>query len=252
MPDGASFVVVKEVRELCIFSPHSVVRDPPFSRIDLISCRNLLIYFGVQFQNQVVPLFHYALRPDGYLFLGSAENVSHFTDLFAPVDKRHRLFRSRSDAPLGVRLPLIVSALRAAQGSEADRRAHPPGNLALRQMAEGHVLERYAPPHVVVNHDGDIVYYSARTGKYLEAPAGQPTRQAVTIARRGLRLDLRTLLREATETGKPVARAGIAVETDDGNVQLVGLKIEPINPSPQGDSLYLILFLDEGRPSHPR
>ncbi len=246
VPDGASFVVAKEVRELCIFSPHSVVRDPPFSRIDLISCRNLVIYFGPQFQDQVLPLFHYALQPDGFLFLGSAENVSNFSDLFAPVDKRHRLFRSRSDAPLGVRLPLMVTAMRTARGDEKERRAYPPGNQALRQMAESHVLERYAPPHVVVNQDGDIVYYSARTGKYLEAPAGIPTRQAVTIARRGLRLDLRTLLREATETGRAVARAGIAVETDDGHVQLVGLKIEPINAAANGDSLYLILFMDEG------
>ena len=81
MLDGGSYVVSKDVRELCVFSPHSVIRDPPFSRIDLISCRNLLIYFGPDVQNQVIPTFHYALRQDGYLFLGSAENVSQFDDL---------------------------------------------------------------------------------------------------------------------------------------------------------------------------
>jgi two-component system CheB/CheR fusion protein len=248
VPDGASYVVTKEVRELCIFSPHSIVRDPPFSRIDLVSCRNLLIYFGQQFQNQVVPLFHYALQPEGYLFLGTAENVSNYNDLFTPVDKRLRLFRSRSDAPMSSRLPLMVTALRAAQGLDPDARRHGPNNQALRQMAEGHVLERYTPPHIVVNQDGDIVYYSSRTGKYLEAPAGMPTRQAVTIARRGLRLDLRTLLREATETGRPVARASIAMETDEGHVQFVGLKIEPLNPLASGDPLFLILFIDEGSP----
>ena len=89
--------LAKEVRDLCIFSPHSVIRDPPFSRIDLVSCRNLLIYFGVDVQNQVIPTFHYALRPGGYLFLGTSENVSQFDDLFAPVEKKHRIFRRRAD-----------------------------------------------------------------------------------------------------------------------------------------------------------
>ena len=97
----------KEVRELCIFSPHSVIRDPPFSRIDLVSCRNLLIYFGADVQNQVIPIFHYALRPGGYLFLGTAENVSQFGDLFAPVEKKHRIFRTpRSTSRRRIRLPL--------------------------------------------------------------------------------------------------------------------------------------------------
>ncbi|MGH6678122.1 MAG: CheR family methyltransferase, partial [Bradyrhizobium sp.] len=113
--DGGSFVVSKDVRELCIFSPHSVVRDPPFSRIDLISCRNLLIYFGVEAQNQVIPTFHYALRPDGYLFLGSAENVSQFSELFTPIDKRHRLFRCRSDSAPTLRLPVALPGPRAGQ-----------------------------------------------------------------------------------------------------------------------------------------
>src|ERR1700758_1408356 len=104
--DGGRYVLSKDVRELCIFSPHSVIRDPPFSRIDLISCRNLLIYFGVEVQNQVIPTFHYALRPDGYLFLGSAENVGHFEDLFVPIEKKHRIFRRRSDVTAGIRLPV--------------------------------------------------------------------------------------------------------------------------------------------------
>jgi len=244
--DGASRVVAKDVRDLCIFSPHSVIRDPPFSRMDLISCRNLLIYFGVGIQNQVIPLFHYALRPDGYLFLGSAENISSFNDLFASLEKRHRLFRRRSDVAPSLRLPLMITALRTGLAGEKASARLPLGAVALRQAAEGHVLERHAPPHVVVNGDGDVVHFSARTGKYLEAPAGMPTRQIVTIARKGLRLDLRTLFREAVETGRSVARTGIVVETDDGHVQIVGLKIEPLGTDNGPDPLYLILFFDEG------
>ena len=219
--------------------------DPPFSRIDLISCRNLLIYFGLDIQNQVIPLFHYSLRPDGYLFLGSAENVSNFNDLFVPLEKRHRLFRRRSDVSSSLHLPMIVTGLRIGQTGDSEARRQPLGGVALRQAAESHVLEHYTPPHVVVSRDGDIVHYSGRTGKYLEAPIGIPTRQILTIARKGLRLDLRTMFREAVESGRTVARTGIAVETDEGNVQMVGLKIEPL-PVNGADPLYLVLFLDEG------
>ena len=118
--DGGSYVLSKDVRELCIFSPHSIIRDPPFSRIDLVSCRNLLIYFGADVQNQVVPTFYYALRPDGYLFLGSAENVSQFGDLFAPLDKRHRIFRRRSDVVSPIRLPLSLHGYANQPAVKAD------------------------------------------------------------------------------------------------------------------------------------
>ena len=97
--DGGSYVVTKEVRDLCIFSSHGVLRDPPFSRIDLVSCRNLLIYFGAEAQNRAIPIFHYALRPGGHLFLGTSENISGFDHLFTPVEKKHRLFRRADGAP---------------------------------------------------------------------------------------------------------------------------------------------------------
>ena len=208
MPDGGSYVVAKEVRDLCIFSPHSVIRDPPFSRIDLVSCRNLLIYFGPDVQEQVIPVFHYALRPEGYLFLGTAENIGQFADLFAAVEKKQRIFRRRADGAHGLRLPLLVAGMRLARPPGRSAGRPPLGGFALRQAVEGQVLERFAPPFVVVNRDGDIAYFSARTGKYLEAAAGAPTRQILTIARKGLRLDLRTALREAVEGGTTVVREG--------------------------------------------
>jgi two-component system CheB/CheR fusion protein len=244
--DGASFVVSTEIRELCVFSPHSVIRDPPFSRMDLVSCRNLLIYFGADIQNQVIPTFHYALRPDGYLFLGSAENVSQFEDLFIPIDKRHRIFRRRSDVLVTV--PRLPSLDRALAGPPADLvpRHGPVNGIGLRNAVDSQVLERFSPPHVLVNRDGDIVYYSNRTGKYFEAPAGLPTRQLLTLARRGLRLDLRSLFREAVETGETVSRHGVAVETDNLTVQIVNLTIEPLRVRGQGEPLYVVLFMDDG------
>jgi two-component system CheB/CheR fusion protein len=243
--DGGSYLVSKDVRELCIFSPHSVIRDPPFSRIDLVSCRNLLIYFGLDVQNQVIPTFHYALRPDGYLFLGTAENVSQFDDLFVPIDKKHRIFRRRADITSSIRLPIIVKALKPGQLNDLMPRRPPLTGLLLRQTVDEHVLDRFSPAHVIANRDGDVVYYSTKTGKYLEMPPGAPTRQLLTLARKGLRLDLRTAFREAVETGRRSSRKDVAVETESGGVQIVDILIESLRDSAT-EPLYVIVFVDQG------
>jgi two-component system, chemotaxis family, CheB/CheR fusion protein len=247
-PDGGAFVVAKEVRDLCIFSPHSVIRDPPFSRIDLVSCRNLLIYFGARVQRQVIPVFYYALRPDGYLFLGTAENVGPFDDLFVALDSRQRIFRRRSDVVANVRLPAMLGSLRAGYTAPADLALRRPlaGGSALRQAAESQILERFAPPHVVVSRDGDVVYYAPRTGKYLEAAAGAPTRQLLAMARKGLRLELQTTFRDAVETGRAVTRSDIPVEDADGRVQMITLTIEPLRGAAAGEPLFLVVFADQG------
>src|SRR5690606_1097836 len=194
--EGESFVLSSEVRELCIFSPHSVFRDPPFSRMDLISCRNLLIYFGPDIQNRVIPTFHYALRHGGFLFLGASESISQHTSLFATVDKKHRIFRSREHAspPRPTDLLRVSGPGRGDIPAEQLRRS---SLSSVRQSVESQVLARFAPAHVVANADGDVVYYSSRTGRYLEPPAGAPSQQLFAMAKRGLRVDLRAALREA-------------------------------------------------------
>src|SRR5438132_7075110 len=95
MSQGTSYVINKRIRDMCVFSSHSVVRDPPFSRMDLISCRNLLIYLNGELQDRIIPIFHYALKPNGFLFLGTSENITKHGDLFVPVDKKSRLFQRR-------------------------------------------------------------------------------------------------------------------------------------------------------------
>lgn len=244
--DGDGYVVNKQVRELCIFSPHNVLRDPPFSRIDLISCRNLLIYFGGEIQKQVIPTFHYSLRPGGYLFLGMSENVSQFSELFSPVEKRHRIFQRRADIAPPPRPALPLASLQSRGQPSAGPPRPQPGAAALRQAVDAQVLAQHAPAHVLVNRDGDIVYYSGRTGKYLEAAAGAPTRQILTLARKGLRLDLRTLLHAAVENGMPAVRRDVAVEDDEGRVQRVSLTVEPLAARHDTEPLYLVLFTDQG------
>ncbi|WP_233564657.1 CheR family methyltransferase [Achromobacter sp. K91] len=244
--DGDSYTVSKQLRDLCIFSPHSVLRDPPFSRIDLVSCRNLLIYFGGTIQKQVIPTFHYALRPGGYLFLGMSENASQFGDLFTHVDKRHRIFQRRSDMGLHRRPHFHLPAAGAVDRTEPAHRRALMGPGSLRQAIDQQVLGRHAPPHVLVNKDGDVVFYSARTGKYLEAAAGVPTRQVVTLAKKGLRLDLRALLNQAMTSGSPAERHNVAVEGEDGRIQLLRLSVEPLLENREDEPLYLVLFADEG------
>jgi two-component system CheB/CheR fusion protein len=245
--DNGSYQVMKDVRDLCIFSPHSVIKDPPFSRIDLVSCRNLLIYFGTDVQAQVIPIFHYSLRPGGYLFLGTSESTSQYSDLFVPLDKKHRIFRSRDDAAAMVRVPMMVRGFGHAglSGPISSDRAKLSG-IAVRQMVDSQVLERHAPPHVVINGDGEVLYYSMRTGKYLEQPPGAPSRQLLAMVRRGLRLDLRTAFNEAVEKKQIAIRKDVALETEDGRIQPVTITVEPISDRREDDHLYLVLFSDEG------
>jgi two-component system, chemotaxis family, CheB/CheR fusion protein len=244
--DDGSFTVNKQIRDMCIFSAHSVIRDPPFSRIDLISCRNLLIYLGAEFQSRVIPIFHFALKPGGYLFLGTSENISQFSDLFQRIDRKQRLFQRRDHTPTPLQFPLFVPGTRATIAGAEPRRDATSTAANLRRAVESRVLESFAPAHVVVNREGDIVHYSSRTGKYLEAAAGMPNRQLLASARRGLRLDLRHALQEAMETRRTVVREDVSVELDD-RYQTIRLTVEPIG-NHATDPLFLVLFADVGSP----
>ncbi len=233
--EGTSYVINKPIRDMVVFSSHSVVRDPPFSRMDLISCRNLLIYLNSELQGHVIPVFHYALKPGGFLFLGTSENIAQHADLFAPLDKRNRVFERRGDS-VRLQLPLLFKPHGAGPG-EGPREPVP---RSLRETVEARVLDRHMPPHVVTTREGDIVYFSANTGKYLEAPAGRPSRSLLAMGRKGLRLPLRSVLAEAVESGRPVSRDNISVELED-RTEFVKLTVEPMREG-DSESLYLIVF----------
>ncbi|HEV2098513.1 MAG TPA: PAS domain-containing protein, partial [Stellaceae bacterium] len=241
----AIYTLTKEVRDLCIFSLHSVIRDPPFSRIDLISCRNLLIYLDNDLQTQLVPVFHYALRPGGYLLLGSSENLTRHNELFTSIDKRHRIFQRRDNATNPDGLSLVMPGARPTHFQQRSPVRTTDG-MPLRQSVERQILDRYAPAHVVVNRAGDIVHYSTHTSKYLENAAGTPTRQVVAMARRGLRLELRSALNEAIETGRAQLRPRLSIDVED-HIQAVDLAIEPLLEI-DGEPLFLIVFTDVSAP----
>lgn len=247
--EEAVFSVNKGIRDMCVFSAHDVLRDPPFSRLDLVSCRNLLIYFGADLQARVLPIFHFALRPGGFLFLGTSENVSQHPDLFAAVEKKQRIFQRRDQVAGPLKAPQFARHAAAVADTYVGRTGVPTALTNLRNVVEGRVMERFAPAHVVVNREGDVLYYSARTGKYLEAAAGAPNRQLLAMARKGLRIELRTALREALETRRPVERPRLSLDVD-GRVQAIDLTIEPFGDN-EHDPLFLVLFQDIGAPAVP-
>lgn len=241
--EGTAYVVAKEVRDLCVFSPHNLIEDPPFSRMDLVSCRNLLIYFGQDLQNQVIPAFHYALKPGGYLFLGTSESIGQHQNLFATVNKKHRIFKAQpySGSPYRFSVPARHDNPIMDVSSDSAR-ANRYSTALLKQGIEAQVLERFSPAHVVVNADGDIVYYSAHTGKYLEAQQGVPSRQILGMARKGLRLDLRAALREAATTGKRVVRDHVALDDDAAKGEVARIIVDPLADRRIVEPLYIVLF----------
>jgi two-component system CheB/CheR fusion protein len=243
--DGATYVLRKEVRELAIFSPHSVLKDPPFSRIDLVSCRNLLIYLAEEAQAQVIPTFHYALRPGGYLFLGTSENVSQFRGLFTPIDPKQRIFQSRDDVVPSYHLSVLATG-KLASGSEPDLgRSRSLAPSSLRHTIQAQIMDRFSPAHVVVNAMGELIYLSGRTGRYLEAPPGTLSRNVLSMARRGLQGQLRSALHRCVETGTRVSQPGIRVHLEEDRVQVITLTVEPVADKGQA-SLFLIVFTNEG------
>ncbi|TMJ31955.1 MAG: chemotaxis protein CheR [Alphaproteobacteria bacterium] len=242
--EGSTYVINKGIRDLCVFSSHSVVRDPPFSHMDLISCRNLLIYLNSELQSEVIPVFHYALRPNGFLFLGSSENLTRHADLFTALDKKNRVFQRRDDGPSKLN---HLPALFKRHGLSAGERYREPVGRSLRQTIESRVLERYVPPHVVANREGDVIYYSGGTGSYLEAPPGRPNRSLIAMARKGLRLPLRSALHEAIEKGRTATRDAVALEGDE-HTDFVKLTVEPMRED-EGETLYLVVFTEIRAPA---
>ena len=252
--EGTSYVVNKSIRDVCVFSSHSVLRDPPFSRMDLISCRNLLIYLNSELQTHVIPILHYALKPNGFLFLGTSENVTQHGDLFSSIDKKSRIFQRRGDDAAMPHVPVLFRRPAVAGGGLAESKE--PTGRSVRQSMEARVLEHYSPAHVVVSREGDVINYSGGTGKYLEAPAGRPSRALMAMARKGLRQPLRSALQEAVESQRTAVRDNVELERA-GKSERVRITVEPLRGD-GNESLYLVVFGDlrlralEERPARPR
>ena len=241
--DGA-LQVTRELREVVLFSSHSFIKDPPFSRLDLISCRNVMIYLGQELQKKLIPLFHYALRPGGYLFLGPSESAASHKELFGTLDKKHRIFERKETLPRpAVTFPLAESSRPNLPG--ATSRRNPPEPAEERELPkrlERIILQRYRPACVTVKENGDAVYFSGRLGRYLDHPTGSPDVNLVNMAREGLRIPLRTALHKAVTSRERVVQRQISVQTN-GTVSQVDLTVEPLAEF-QSSNLYMVVFED--------
>jgi two-component system, chemotaxis family, CheB/CheR fusion protein len=227
------FKVKKDLRELCIISRHDITTQPPFARLDLISCRNVLIYFGAELQQRILGIFHYALKPEGFLWLGQSETPGTSSRLFNLVDKAHKLY-SKVAAP---RLQLVDRDFRIDRLQLPG--AHPRELKAHLDRADQLVLARFAPPGVVVNHELEILQFRGRTTPWLEPAAGQPTTHVLKLAHPSLLPALRTLLQVARKTNRTARKEKVALDSR----RSAGLEVSPLNPgAPEAQRQYLVLF----------
>ncbi len=236
--------ISKSVRDVCIFAKQNVTSDPPFSNLDLISCRNLLIYLEPVLQKRVLPLFHYALRPLGYLLLGNAESIAGYGSLFVPVDRERRIFAKR---PGSVRQFVDFGPrLREADGPAAETGLERPQSVDLQKEADRVVLGRYGPASVLINDDFEILQFRGRTSPYLEPAPGAASYNVLKMAREGLLVDLRTGIQKARRSGRPVRKEGLHVR-QDGSFRDVNLEVVPLRQDAPGFRHFLILFEDAPR-----
>ncbi|NJN45162.1 MAG: hypothetical protein HC808_00120 [Candidatus Competibacteraceae bacterium] len=222
-----------------------MINDPPFTDIDLLSCRNLLIYLGPHLQKKTFSVFHYALNPGGYLFLGPAENVSTHKELFDIVSARYRLCRSKETAvdQSSDRQPSPIPS--TGKRSRSDLPATDTKQLG--QITERILLDEFAPKYAVINETGDVQYLSSGVDRYLEYSPGNFSSHIVRIARRGLRAGLRAALNEANNARRRVITDALSIATDQG-VQRVMVTIQPMPELGADAALHMVVFQDIGLP----
>ncbi len=243
--DEYGYRVSKTIREMVVFAPQNLIMDPPFTKLDLLCCRNLLIYFTAELQKKLLPLFHYTLNPGGILFLGSSETIGGFQDLFSTVDHKWKIFRRKESPAAATGLVDLPSALfphEQGRTNKAPKIPMEPG-VSLADLSRQLLLERFVPPSVLVNESGDILYIQGRTGRYLEPASGEAAMNVFTMAREGLRLELGALVRKALLQRREVERDGLRVQVN-GGYQTVKLLIRPLSGRSITRGMVLVSFED--------
>ena len=243
VPTEGGYQINKVVRELCIFARQNLISDPPFSRLDMISCRNVLIYFQPSLQRRVLPMFHYGLKSQGFLMLGSSETVGEFANLFTLVNQKHNIYAKLSTSQ---RLTFDFAESTAAAEKPAAYSLAGQGNareLNLYSAADQVLLNYFNPVGVVVNGQLDIVQFRGQTSPYLEPAPGRASLNLLSMAKQPLRLDLRTVIYQAKQTGEAVLKESVPLR--EGNqLRQVRLEVLPFRPGDMGEHYYLVLFKD--------
>ncbi|HKP96932.1 MAG TPA: chemotaxis protein CheB [Fibrobacteria bacterium] len=243
------YQISKQIRDMCVFARHDITQDHPFSRIDLISCRNLLIYLDLPLQKKVIPIFHYALKPDGHLMLGTSETVGSFTDLFTLADKKDKIYRKKAafqrfHLPMGVSFPLpdrIEPAKRTAEQAWS--------GAEVQKEADRLVLSSFAPPGVVVNADMDIIQFRGQTGPFLEPAPGQASLNFLKMLLPPLLLNARKTLDKVRKSRSAARSEGIPFK-HEGKARCVEIEAVPLPSSSNNlDAYFLVLFREQPAPA---
>lgn len=242
IPDGNSYQIQKNIRNMLVFAEHNVTKDPPFSKLDLISCRNLLIFMDGELQKKVLHLFNYALNPEGFLFLGTSETTGELVDLFTVVDQKQKIYQSRETVsfypgkkfyPLYIeKTPQESSTIPSLDGSDSIR----------EEFVQKMLLQYYTPACVVIDKQGEILYIHGRTGKYLEPAPGKISLDITQMAREGLRLELSAAIRKAITRNQTVYYQGLRVKGDGATTTIVNLTVRPMPKGALPRELFLVVF----------
>ncbi|HEY2322156.1 MAG TPA: CheR family methyltransferase [Thermoanaerobaculia bacterium] len=237
-PYNGGYRVEKTVRDCCIFARQNITKDPPFSRVDLISCRNVLIYLGSILQRRVMTIFHYSLRPEAYLILGSSETIGNYAELFSTFDRKHKIYQKKATA----RRPVVdfhtAPPRERAERTKLLRETPSPSNVF--READRLLLSRFAPPGVLINEDLEILQFRGRTSAYLEPASGIATFNILKMAREGLLAELRAAIQTAKKTDIPVRRENVRFSTD-GTSPMVNIEVIPF-VTPANEHCQVILF----------
>lgn len=242
--DEDSYRVKKEVREMIVFAAQDLAKDPPFTKLDLLSCRNLLIYLEPELQNRLLPLFHYSLTPGGILFLGTSETIGKFADLFEVSDRKWKVYRAKK-ALSAVReemwgaLPPWTAHVPAPSGEGEEVKK--PKEIDIVSDAQRTLLEIFAPPSAIVNEKGEILYIHGHTGKYLEPPRGRPNWSIFDMAREDMKFELRSGVHYVLTRMKERRYENLRVKTNHG-YHPIKLTVKPFAPTKESQGLVLVTF----------
>lgn len=238
---GGRYQVNKAVRQMIVFSPHNLIADPPFSKMDLIACRNVMIYLGAHLQKKLISVFHYALRDSGYLFLGSSEAVTGHGDLFRVVDSRAKIAQRKD---VGARSAGPRQATPGATVPWQTHAANSEQNIAA--ITQRIVLDEFAPPYLIATEDGQITYTSARVGAFLEVPEGQFVNSLIRVVRTGIRTGVRAAWSAALKTRRKSVHEGLTMgpENDRRRTRIV---VQPMPDLGEDAGTYMVVFFDLGQ-----
>ncbi|MFW2377852.1 MAG: CheR family methyltransferase, partial [Cellulophaga baltica] len=243
--EASTYRIKKEIRDQIVFAEHNLIKDPPFSKQDMISCRNLLIYLNIEAQKKVFAIFHYALVNNGVLFLGSSESLGEYADIFEIVDRKCKIFKHRkvkSDKvpDIDYFLQDPYATIIKTPSTPMQRRAN---KDTFAMMSERLLLANYAPACAIIDSKGDAVYFSGNTGKYLQPTPGEAHLNIVNMAKEGLKPGLRSIISKARKSQKPEHRKDLKVKTN-GAFQGIILSVRPLNQSITDENYLMITFED--------